>query len=243
MQTVFLVAFGVISTIASTVYLDHLSQKMSPVAVPISKGDPSSYSNADVFVQKHLELKWKVDFDSKTISGIAELTIEPNPARPCPCDPDCARLILDTRDLNVSAVKLKEGGQELSFTLATPHAAFGAALVIDLPRSVKDAAFVLVIEYSTTPACSALQWLEPRQTAGKKHPFLFSQCQAIHARSLVPCQDTPAVKFTYNATVSAPGDLVVLMSAVKNEVGKNEGEATVDSSFFVKLKMDALQSP
>lgn len=44
------------------------------------------------------------------------------------------------------------------------------------------------VEYETSPSCSALQWLSPEQTAGKRHPYVFSQCQAIHSRSLVPCQ-------------------------------------------------------
>jgi aminopeptidase N len=58
------------------------------------------------------------------------------------------------------------------------------------------------IMYSTTPQCSALQWLEPNQTASKTHPYLFSQCQAIHCRSMVPCQDTPSVKAPYSAEVN-----------------------------------------
>ena len=38
------------------------------------------------------------------------------------------------------------------------------------------------VSYSTTPACTALEWLSPEQTAGKEQPFLFSQCEAIHCR-------------------------------------------------------------
>lgn len=74
----------------------------------------------------------------------------------------------------------------------------------------------LQIKYETSPKASALQWLTPEQTLGKNHPYLFSQCQAIHARSLLPCQDTPAVKFTYNATIKHPSDLVALMSAIRS---------------------------
>jgi len=143
------------------------------------------------------------------------LTIEPSSDRSA--DADSSTLILDTRDVNVASVRLEGSAEALSFALAVPHEAFGAALVITLPTSVQNTPFVVAIEYSTTPACTALQWLEPQQTAGKQKPFLFSQCQAIHARSLVPCQDTPAVKFTYGALVTAPDGLVVLMSAIKNE--------------------------
>ncbi|VDD77051.1 unnamed protein product [Mesocestoides corti] len=73
--------------------------------------------------------------------------------------------------------------------------------------------FTVVIEYDTTPQSSALQWLDAQMTADKKCPFLFTQCQAIHARSLFPCQDTPRVKFTYTACVIAPPGVTVLMSA------------------------------
>lgn len=75
----------------------------------------------------------------------------------------------------------------------------------------------LAIDYETSPSAGALQWIEASATLGKKHPYLFSQCQAIHARSIVPCQDTPGVKVTYTSSVTCPKDMVALMSACRLE--------------------------
>ena len=66
----------------------------------------------------------------------------------------------------------------------------------------------ITITYTTADDASALQWLSPEQTAGKTHPYLFSQCEAIHCRSMVPLQDTPAVKSSYSAEVSEVADTV-----------------------------------
>ena len=72
----------------------------------------------------------------------------------------------------------------------------------------------LRIEYVTSPNASALQWLNANATMGKQHPYLFSQCQAIHARSILPCQDTPYVKFSYTASIKVMNPITALMSAV-----------------------------
>jgi leukotriene-A4 hydrolase len=90
----------------------------------------------------------------------------------------------------------------------------GSKLTITLPTKT-DGELKLKIHYKTAPTASALQWLTKEQTSGKLHPFMFSQCQAIHARSILPCQDTPSVKFTYNATLRHAKELTALMSAIR----------------------------
>lgn len=86
---------------------------------------------------------------------------------------------------------------------------------------------VVGIHFRTSPDSSALQWLPPSQTAEKRHPYLFSQCQAIHARALVPCQDSPSRKMSYNAAVRVPEALRPLMSAVPIDDPSDEA-GTVD---------------
>lgn len=92
------------------------------------------------------------------------------------------------------------------------------------------------IDYETSPNATALQWIEPSATLGKKHPYLFSQCQAIHARSLFPCQDSPAVKFTYNASVTCRKELVALMSACRTG-SQNVDDENITYKFEQKIKI------
>ena len=131
-------------------------------------------------------------------------------------------LVLDTRDLTINSVSAGTEGdmQEATFRLRAPAKILGSALEIDLPADATRVA----IDYTTSPGASGLQWLEPRQTAGKRHPFLFSQAQAIHARSFVPLQDTPGVRMPYTAPVRTPPELLALMSADNDPQAEKDGE-------------------
>merc|ERR1712232_930315 len=145
----------------------------------------------------------KIEFESKILSGFVKYTVQRNDAK-------TNRLCLDTNNLNIYSVT-DTNGAKISYKLhpiSKPH--LGQLLEITLPPDTT----VISIQYSTNPQSSALQWLPPSQTAGKVRPFLFTQCQAIHARSLFPCQDRPGVKFCYTARITCPSWSTCVMSAL-----------------------------
>lgn len=185
-------------------------------AAPDTRVDYHSYANTDSYRIDHIDLDLNVDFSQKTISGTARLEIDR-------FDDGDSALILDSRDLTIEAVSAGGDGamQATEFSLGDADDILGAPLSVELPAN----ATIVEIRYRTSPSASGVQWLEPRQTAGKQHPFLFTQAQAIHARSFVPLQDTPGVRFTYNATVRTPGNLRAVMSA------NNDPEAEINGVY------------
>ena len=72
---------------------------------------------------------------------------------------------------------------------------------MQLPAGVTE----IVVTYRTSPSAAALQWLTPEQTAGKQHPYLYSQGQAILTRTWIPTQDSPGIRQTYSARIVVPG--------------------------------------
>lgn len=165
--------------------------------------DPHSYANADQVRIQHLELDLEVDFATRRLHGVADLKLKWRG----PGD----TVVLDTRDLEIVAVSARRGERYVParFRLAARDPIFGQRLSVAVPRGSER----LRVVYRTAPDASGLQWLAPAQTAGRRHPFLYSQSQAIHARSWVPLMDTPAVRFTYRARVKVPRGLRALMSA------------------------------
>lgn len=181
--------------------------------------DPNSVADPSKFVTTHVDLDWLVDFDKKIISGYVTLTMDCKVSQP-------AVLELDAHYLNVKGVQIN--GAEAQFEYTLDGGRFGG--VLRVPYSNGIGPFKIRIKYETTDKCEALQWLNPEQTSGKKYPFLFSQCQAILARTLLPCQDTPSIKAPYTATVMYipffSFDFQVLMSANKRH-GDDHGGPSV----------------
>lgn len=162
--------------------------------------DPHSYT--DDAQPKVTSLDWqaRIDFDLKGIDAVATLRFDAPAAG--------GALDLDTRGILVTQVVDDRGGS-VPFVLHEADAVLGAKLTL----TVATGARAVTIFYQTASDASALQWLSPEQTAGGQHPYLFSQCQPIHARSIVPLQDTPSRRITFTAALTVPSALRGLMAA------------------------------
>ncbi|MFP5246272.1 MAG: M1 family aminopeptidase/hydrolase, partial [Thermoanaerobaculia bacterium] len=182
-------------------------QAQAPQQQQQAARDPHSYSRPDEARVEHIALNLRVDFAQKVLAGTATLRIRNLTGT--------KQLVLDTHGLDIRKVTVD--GQQVTFTTGQADPIKGTALEIP----IKDDSQNVAIEYVTSPEARALQWLEPAMTAGKKHPFLLSQSQAILARTWVPCQDTPGVRFTYDATLTVPKELLAVMSA-ENPQARNE---------------------
>jgi len=181
--------------------------------------DEHSYSEPDKVRTTDLALDLGIDFDKKEIAGTATYTLEWE-------DKAANQLVLDTRDLTIEkAEALDANGQAtpLAFKLADKaDPILGTKLTIDTPTRPAR----VRVTYRTSPQASGLQWLDAAQTQGGKQPFMFSQSQQIHARSWVPLQDTPRIRFAYSAHVTAPKDAMVLMSADNDPKAVRDGDYT-----------------
>lgn len=181
------------------------SKKNEAAAPPRIAHDIHSYANPDSVRVRHLNLDLKVVFEQHTIQGTAILTIE-RIAR------NAKELVLDSRALQIDETEVSPDGvkyQEARFSIGKADKILGAPVRIDIAPDTK---FVR-IRYSTDPTATALQWLAPEQTAGKQHPFLYTQSEAIHARSWIPLQDSPGIRVTYEARVHVPAGLKAVMAA------------------------------
>ena len=161
--------------------------------------DPHSHSEPWRVRVTHFDLDAELDFVSQRLSGEVRLKL-------AVFDPE-AELVLDAEGLDILAVRGPDS-RPRDFELGEEHGGVGAPLRI--ARQPEDMS--VTIEYATTQGAEALQWLDAEQTTGGKHPFLFSQGQAILTRTWIPLQDTPGVRTTWSARVRCPEPLTVLMS-------------------------------
>lgn len=171
--------------------------------------DPHSFAKPNEAVVEHLNLDLTVDFENNQLIGTAEWQISSNHAD---------EIIFDIRQMEIE--KAWADGEETEFSLGEEARWLGRPLTVKIGENTK----TVTIKYRTHPEAAALQWLSPQQTYDKKAPFLFTQSQAILARTWVPCQDSPGIRFTYNAKVKVPKGMLALMSAENPQEKNPEGE-------------------
>ena len=147
----------------------------------------------------HAALDLTADFTAKTLAGSATLDVERAAG--------AREIVLDTKGLSIERVTATDGAA-LKFALGAADPILGRPLTVELPPSGS-----ITIVYRTSPDAAALQWLAPPQTAGKAHPYLYSQGQAILTRTWIPTQDSPGIRQTYAASITVPRELRAVMSA------------------------------
>ncbi len=182
----------------------------APEDPPDQEVDFHTFANVDEVVVTHMDLELTLNFAEQVINGRASLHLNNITGT--------EQVVLDTRDLTIERITLNGGDEETTFTLGDFVDYLGQPLTIDITHATDK----VNVYYQTSPDAAALQWLEPEQTAGGRHPFLFTQSQAILARTWMPCQDTPGSRITYNARVEVPEGLMAVMSA-ENRKEKSPG--------------------
>jgi aminopeptidase N len=174
-------------------------QAVAPILTRPEAKDVWTYARPAEARVTHVDLDLDVDFDAKVVRGTAILDVLA--AR------GARAIVLDTLDLDILGIT-DERGRKLVYTVGAKDPELGSPLTIQLNGAKK-----IRIAYKSAPGARALQWLTPEQTAGKRHPYLFSQGQSINNRSWIPTQDSPGIRQTWRARITVPEGLTAVMSA------------------------------
>ncbi|MFT5183381.1 MAG: leukotriene-A4 hydrolase [Flavobacteriales bacterium] len=185
---------------------EHSDKSKMKIANMKLASDAHSYSKPEDAVVKHLDWDAVVDFDEKIITATADYQIENLTGTDV--------IILDINHLNLKEVLVD--GELTEFHIGTEKKYLGRPLEIPIKSDSKK----VTIMYETSKGAEALLWVDGDE------PFLFTQSQAILARTWIPCQDSPGVRYSYNARVKVPSDLMALMSAENPQEKNATGEYT-----------------
>jgi len=185
----------------------------------MGRDDPHSYFDDSQPRARHLRLSLKVDFDAGQVEGEAVLELRSEAS---------GRLDLDTKGLTIHSVSTARGSS-VPWELGEEEPVLGRRLRLNLPERTRE----IQLRYVTSPDAIGLQWLAPAQTDGKRHPFLFSQFQPIHARTMIPLQDSPRARLTYHAEITVPEKLSAVMSAGPS--GSRAGEPRGARTFLFDM--------
>src|SRR5690554_3584715 len=194
-----IIAFTLFSCNQKKETTEDIKEKGNQLAIEINN---HSYGNVDKISTNHLHLELNVDFDNKTLKGVARHNMD---------NKGVEKAVFDIKKLNIEKVTLgnPENEKETTFSIGKYDSLLGSPLIVDISKEDEN----INIYYSTAKDADALDWLDAELTGSKKHPYLYTQGQAILTRSWIPVQDTPGNRFTYSADLQVPDGILPLMSA------------------------------
>ena len=163
----------------------------------------------------HVALDLDLDFEGRRVEGTATLDVQ--------AAEDATEIVLDSDGLIIGGVT-DGNGNDLTFEIGEADPDKGEPITVQLGELTGPALQQIVITYASGPDAEALQWLDPEQTAGGEYPYVFSQGQAILNRSWIPTQDSPGIRQTWEARITAPKPLNVVMSGILRGDAQDVGE-------------------
>ncbi|MDG6078867.1 M1 family peptidase [Erythrobacter litoralis] len=197
---------------------------VSPILTTPEAKDNQTYAQPQIARVTHVALDLDLNFDAQAIGGTAVLDIM--------AEPGAEEIVLDDKGLQITSITDGEG-RALPYEIGRPRAGANDDMGAPLTIRIGDARQIR-IAYAAAENASALQWLSPEQTAGGEYPFLFSQGQAILNRTWIPTQDSPGIRQTWEARITAPKPLDVVMSGVR----QGEPEDLSDGRRAFRFVMD-----
>ncbi len=213
-------------SIAACTQAEPAPRQVAPILTGEAARDAHSFARPEIARVTHIALDLEADFAARRMAGIATLDIQ--------AAPGANEIILDSKGLEIQAVT-DASGAPLRHALGAGDAVHGQPLAVRI-----GAARQIRIRYRSAPGAAALQWLTPSQTAGGRHPYLFSQGQAILNRTWIPTQDSPGIRQTWEARITAPEPLKVVMSG---ERLTPDGEPAGDGRRAYRFRMDHPVAP
>lgn len=178
-----------------------------------------SHANIEEINTVHLHLDLDVDFEKKTLKGIARHQMS---------NQGTNKAIFDIKGLKINKVTSGDADheKETQFTIGkvNQNEILGRPLIVDIDTNTS----WVNIYYETTKDSEALDWLDSSLTSSKEKPFLYTQGQAILTRTWIPVQDAPSNRITYSADLRVPADLMAVMSASNPKEKNSEGRYHFD---------------
>jgi len=191
-------ALALAASFAMTIPAAARADEVAPILTGADALDNSTFARPQVARVTHVALDLALDFDAKRVSGTATLDIQ--------AAPGAHEIVLDSNGYEVESIADPQG-RALAFAFGEGDARRGRPLTVQIGDARR-----IVIHYHTGADAVSLQWLRPDQTAGGHYPYLFSQGEAILNRSWIPTQDSPGIRQTWEARITAPEPLKVVMS-------------------------------